>query len=211
MKAAFIYILICPITGRVRYVGKTTNPKKRFCNHLTDAKKEKNYRANWIRSLTAQGLKPIVEIIAQVPDIQWPQWEIDYIAAFRSMGCDLVNGTDGGEGFESGEKHPLFGKKQAPETCAKISATLKGVYVGEKNHMFGKKQSPEHVAKRVARNRKAERTPEWRAALSAANRGQKRTPEQIAKNREVHIGLKHSPETKAKMSLSAKAWRLRKN
>lgn len=188
MKAVFIYALKDPITGAIRYIGRTTNPKKRFGDHLTAVKKEKNHRSNWIRSLCEKGLKPELELLAQVPESEWKQNEIDYIAVFRSMDCDLVNGTDGGDRGPSwaGKKHSLEarakigdahrgkhisletrsklsaankGKLHSPETCAKIRAA-----------QIGRKQSPYTIAKRTAKTTGKKRTLETREKLSAATK-----------------------------------------
>lgn len=172
MKAVFIYALKDPRDGAVRYIGATVRPKRRIWEHIYYAVEETNHRACWIRSLLKKGILPEFEVLAQVPETEWPQHEIDYIAAFRTLGCDLVNSTRGGDGnggyvftpedcakisaaHKGKKKSPAHranmseahrGMKKSPEHCAAISvATL-----GEKHHAFGKKQSPEHVAKRIA-------------------------------------------------------------
>lgn len=130
MIAVFIYALVCPVTGRIRYIGMSGNPDNRIKKHLREARVQKNHRADWIRSLLAQGLKPELEILAQVPELDWQRWEIDYIAAFRSMGFDLVNGTDGGEGISNPSK----------EMRAKIGARMRG-----NKYRVGHKNSPEQI------------------------------------------------------------------
>ena len=67
MKTTNIYILICPITNKVRYVGKANNISQRYKAHLNRARKHQVHKKNWILSLKKQGLKPIIEVIDVVP------------------------------------------------------------------------------------------------------------------------------------------------
>lgn len=208
MKLAFIYGLRCPLTGLIRYVGKCDNPQKRLTVHLADFKK--NHRTNWIKSLTKQGLKPSLEIIAEVPWEGWQFWERSYIRLYRVLGFDLVNSTDGGEGcfnptpetrakmsaVQKGKKHSLetrakIGAKAARKgkdnsnfgktTSSEVRAKISASLKGEKNHFFGKNHSPEALAK-----------------MSAA--GKNRSPETLAKMSAASKGRKHSSEAREKMS-----------
>lgn len=138
VNIAFIYGLRCPVTGQIRYIGKAGNPKKRLGVHL--ASKEQCHRTNWIRQLASKGLKPTLEVIAEVSASTWPFWERSYIHLYRALGFDLVNSTAGGDGTfnptpetrakhsaaVSGAKHPLFGKKHSSETLAKQRAAKLG-------------------------------------------------------------------------------------
>lgn len=172
MEAVFIYALKDPITGAIRYIGATTRPHRRSLEHVYCAAKQTNHRACWIRSLLSKNLKPEFELLAQVPKSEWPQHEIDYIAAFRSMGCDLTNATSGGDGNGGYVFTPedcaristaKLGKKLSSETRARMSVAKKGkrnspehraavsaAISGEKHWAFGKKFSPEHCAKKSA-------------------------------------------------------------
>lgn len=152
MNSVFIYVLKCPVTEQIRYVGKTRDPIKRRSSHLRDCR-NKNHRTNWIRSLLDKNLKPIFQVIDEVEESVWPQWEVAYIQFFRESGFNLVNGNAGGEGggtpssetrakmsaSASARRHlPLSeahkraigmgnkGKKRSEETCAKLSAAHKG-------------------------------------------------------------------------------------
>lgn len=164
MRTAFIYGLRCPLTGQIRYIGKCDDPKARLRGHLKDPKK--NHRTNWIASLKSQGLKPALEVIAEVADDNWQFWERSYIRAYHQLGFDLVNGSDGGEGgrltFETRAKISAarLGKKMSTETKQKLRFAHAGrkhseemrakcrVAKGGKNHhFFGKKFSPEFCAK----------------------------------------------------------------
>lgn len=135
MRAFFIYFLSDPSIPKKGYLGISENPEKRYRQHL--GTKETCYRGNWIRSLTARGLRPTLEILARVPEVTCQQDEINYIAAFRSLGFSLVNTTPGGDGVGRGEQHPNWGKKLSTAHRAKIGRP------GDKNPFFGKKHSLE--------------------------------------------------------------------
>jgi hypothetical protein len=100
-KTTFIYALHDPacLGGRIRYVGTADNVVKRFIKHLGGARNgEKSHKANWIRSLFAQDLEPIVKTLMQVPFLVRQKYERAYIQIFRALGIPLTNLTDGGEG-----------------------------------------------------------------------------------------------------------------
>ena len=63
MKKIYIYLLRCPVTKLVRYVGSTATPKPRFKAHLKDAQKNRTEKQKWILSLQAKGDLPIMEIV----------------------------------------------------------------------------------------------------------------------------------------------------
>lgn len=138
----FIYVLNCPFTGKIRYVGKSDNPFKRFHRHLSEDKSECAYKRNWIKSLKSRGQVPIMDIIDEVPKSEWAFWEKEYIRLFRALGFPLVNTSEGGEGGQHyqlteasrrkhadsirGEKSPHWGKKFSAETRKKMSLARLG-------------------------------------------------------------------------------------
>lgn len=176
-KEVFIYTLADPRDEVVRYVGYSANPKTRLRGHLRDT--NQCHRVHWIQELVSAGVKPAVEIIEKcLPGEDFKTKEIEWIAAYRAIGFDLVNDTNGGEGLAnpSAETRDKIGagnrgKKQSSETIAKKSAAL----VGNKNTL-GRKQPAEE-----------------RARHSAAMKGNKNT-----------LGRKHTPEHNANISISVK-------
>lgn len=201
MRTAFIYGLRCPITGEIRYVGKCDDPKARLPGHLKDS--SKNHRTNWLVSLKTQGLIPILEVIAKVPESEWEFWERSYIRLYRCLGFDLVNGTDGGEGVTMTPEIRAKigaanrGKTHTLEQCAKWSSER----AGSGNVMWGKIH-----------------TPEARDKQRAARLGKKHSPETIAKIRAYsgekspNFGKKKSPEHRAKLRVARlRYWEAKKN
>lgn len=93
-----LYGLCDPTTGELRYLGKTKRPPwMRLTQHMTEARrnKRKTYKNNWIRSLLAVGLKPVMEIYDTV-DGDGDHLEIAAIGIARSLGCRLTNAQAGG-------------------------------------------------------------------------------------------------------------------
>lgn len=58
-----IYSLKCPISGQIKYVGKTINAEERLAGHSTRRRRTGNISRcmQWVLDLTAQGLIPILE------------------------------------------------------------------------------------------------------------------------------------------------------
>lgn len=57
-----IYALRCPRQGKIRYIGKSSNVKTRYKQHLKDAGTE-SYKKLWIQKLNENGLFPVLEIM----------------------------------------------------------------------------------------------------------------------------------------------------
>lgn len=135
-------MLIDPISSEIRYIGKTKySLTDRLCKHLITY--ERNHRANWIRSLTNKGLKPIIELIEEVPDDEWILWEKYWIVQFKCWGFNLVNATQGGESGIISDKCRIAsiksnkGRKQSKEYINKrISHIMKIVIQMDKNGNF---------------------------------------------------------------------------
>ena len=106
-KPTYIYGLFDPRTTELRYIGKTVKqPKERLSNHISAARAVKKQRvARWIRGILLDGLLPELCLLETVlPNGDWQEAERFYIEYFRSIGANLVNQTQGGEGC-SGFSH----------------------------------------------------------------------------------------------------------
>lgn len=116
----YIYTLAHPKTGEIRYVGKTTNLKRRtyqHCNTKISKKLNNKHLGNWLLSILNNDLKPTLEIIEECVD-DWVKYEQYWIEQFKQWGFNLLNLTKGGEGF---------GYKHSEETKRKMSFIQKGV------------------------------------------------------------------------------------
>lgn len=92
-KVGFIYAL-SDETG-IRYVGQTTNIRKRYSQHCSLAQNLGNSKKQrWIRSLLESGSKPNISILKETLDMNAE--EIRQIKLYKSKNCILVNSDDGG-------------------------------------------------------------------------------------------------------------------
>jgi group I intron endonuclease len=173
-KTTFIYCLKYPDTGKIRYVGKANNPEKRLRVHLYEARNPKNYRQAWVKGLLQRGRLPVLEVLDEVPIVQWQFWEREYIRVFSLVGMRLVNLSIGGEGPMTGRTH----SEKTKERMSKARAGKpkpEGFGEGIRKFWTGRKRSP------LSEDRKQ--------ALSERNSG----------TRNPFFGRRHSEEAKAKI------------
>jgi len=141
----FIYGLVDPRTGYVRYVGKANKPAYRLSMHLTPAEmKDTSHKNSWLRGLLREGKKPELIILQSVGKSAWQDAERGWIAYYRGIPNYplLTNTVDGGEGVEgyilSEEQRKRRserqkGKPMPPGTGDKIRAKLKGFVHSEES------------------------------------------------------------------------------
>ena len=109
-----IYAPVDPRDGRIRYVGKAVDLKRRLQNHFCPAALAKDcHRTRWLRVLREEGMLPAVRVleVVQVRDAL-DEAECRWIAALRAGGCDLTNTTAGGEGGAT------YGRRGKPWSAA---------------------------------------------------------------------------------------------
>jgi len=129
---AYIYALVCPKSGGIRYIGKSIRPKERLQNHMNE--KSNCHRSHWLASLKRDRLRPSIEILEVVSDqSSWQERERHWIAHGYALGWDLTNNTCGGDGVVN--LHPdsrerirtaWIGRKHRPESIIKIGEASKG-------------------------------------------------------------------------------------
>lgn len=125
MPVTSIYTLACPISGQIRYVGKTTKSlQRRLQGHLCYSNKNYSHRGNWIYNLKTRGFSPVIELVEELSlDIDWEKAEAYWIEQFKAWGFDLVNDTVGGRGVDNHTR----------EAKVKISFTKVGKKIEELN------------------------------------------------------------------------------
>lgn len=126
LKPVHIYGLIDPVSGGLRYIGKSIRPAQRLANHMNE--QSNCHRSHWLQSLKRQGLKPELIIIETIHG-EWPWQESErfWIKRARELGCLLTNNTSGGDGvsdlpLETRERmrQTWLGRKHKPETIEKL-------------------------------------------------------------------------------------------
>lgn len=145
----YIYGLIDPRTDRVRYIGKSIRPMERLANHCNE--QSRTWRTNWLRQLSAKGLRPSLVILQELPSgADWQTVERQWIADGKTLGWPLTNCTSGGDGVPDlpqdvrdrmsrtwlGRKHKKSslkkiglasrGRKHTPEYCAYMRRIMRG-------------------------------------------------------------------------------------
>lgn len=122
-KIVKIYVLVDPVTLKVRYIGRTTcSLAMRNSQHVFKAKnsKLKTHRDNWILTLLKIGTRPIIRTISIVEG--WSKsHELERALIHKhKLRHDLTNHYDRGEGARN--------KETSEETRKDISNTLKRKY-----------------------------------------------------------------------------------
>jgi hypothetical protein len=174
---------------------------------------------NIVSKLNLSGINVDVRIIKTgLSEESALQFEVERIAHWRSLGADLTNYTDGGDGV-SGLKHSDETRQKirekrskqivfcSSETRLKISMSQRGIPRGrnlkQNEKIRGRKQSPESVAKRIAANLGKKRSDDARARISESLRGRIATGEARLNMSLAHLGHKHPIETREKMRIAA--------
>lgn len=96
MKITYIYYLQDPTNNDIRYVGKTTDLKRRLSDHIKRSSKYKFHSAVWIKSLLGKGVTPRIVEIEKVFDNSWKEREKHWIKFYKEK-YDLTNILDGGQ------------------------------------------------------------------------------------------------------------------
>ena len=127
----YVYGLSDPRNNQLRYVGFTFDLKERLHKHMQPSKiSGKNHRSCWLRQLKALKIKPEMFVLETYDTKQEAaQAEIELIAYYKYIGCDLVNGTLGGDGGDT-----RSGKSQTIEEIAKRIKTLLSKYADTETH-----------------------------------------------------------------------------
>jgi plasmid stabilization system protein ParE len=125
-----IYALFDPLTGVVRYVGATIDPKKRLTQHLFT---KRSRIAGWIRELKQRGDLPGIRILEKVAFEDAPDAEQRWIREMRESGQSLLNAHKGSTRYQVASEYPRVSRQKIREIAAKAKAddrTVKRVLRG---------------------------------------------------------------------------------
>lgn len=198
-----VYGLCHPVTGELRYVGKTAvSPRLRLQDHVLRARHGAQTRlSKWLRSLDDAPIVRVLEREIAIADLD--DRERAWIARLRDEGVRLTNGTEGGDGGPT-----FLGRHHTPEARAAISAAAKGrdmsrAIAASAEARRGKPLTDEHRAK-VGRpgNKNAlgyRHTPAAKERIRASNRARNsaanlHTPTATEKMRATLTGRSLSPD-----------------
>lgn len=184
---AYIYALRDPVTHQMRYVGKTTNLKRRWHDHVHLRATDHSYRANWLRSLLAAGKRPKMMLLDTLSDHDdWELREQRWVRTLRAYDQPITNLAIGGEGNHRGSR-------LSPETIEKLRRSLIGHLVSQ-----GTRQKLS-----LARKKNGNTRPGYRHSAETKHK----ISEARKRQRPPMLGKTHSLETRARMR---KAWELRR-
>ena len=211
MSAFYTYMHLRGDTGKPFYIGKGTGAR---------ASNPGGRNRHWHNIVNAHGRT--IQILAQWDtNAEAIEHEKVLIASFRSMGVELANVTDGGEG--------TAGRRLSEDAKRRISVANTGKVPSDKQRLAsslrwkGVPKSAEHVAKMSAANlgkkrsqavidsylpalRAAMANPQVRERISAAARARPPvTAEAKARMSAAQTGRKASPETRKRISDGIKA------
>lgn len=234
-----VYALRDPRTSEVRYVGMT-HRRERLNEHVYRPKRERTHVACWIKSLSAEGLRPEMVTLEEGIGASWAECEQYWIAVLRTLGARLTNHTDGGEGTlgwspgaewrrAAGERAKRIhtGKTRDAAARARMSAAQRRA-VQERSALGIRVVRPPRSVETLHRMSEAQKgktlSAETRRKIGEAT--SKASPELRARWAEAvrsrpaewrawfaqnQKGKPKSPETRAKMSAAAKArWAAKK-
>jgi len=122
MRKGYIYKLICPINGEIRYIGKTVQKlNKRLYKHKYNKRRNPSHKNSWLIQLEDKGLlnELKIELIEECDISTLNKREIFWIAKLKGDGCKLTNMTEGGECGSLGCKHTEEAKKKISEAGKK--------------------------------------------------------------------------------------------
>lgn len=218
--------------GEVFYVGKGKGNRCYVMN------RRNKHHKNIVEKYGVDNII-VIKVIEFISERAAISEEIALIARLRLSGISLANMTDGGEGMSgfcmsdetkkklsdmnSGENHPMYGKKRPQEVLDKMSKALKGRVMseetrtrmsnsrkGEKNIFWGK-PLPIETCRKISTTllrddnpaRGVPRTDEVKAKISKANSGENNGMfGMFGRCGEQHpnYGKEYSAESKKKMS-----------
>lgn len=160
-------MLVDPLSGEVRYVGKTKRKlKQRLSSHISTVDDAPTHKNNWIKSLLHKGVEPEIKLHSIVSEEEWEEVESNLIDSLPN----LTNTTKGGAGFNG---------KHSEETKAKMGKHRKGKKHSEetKDKMRSWERTKEcrnKIREKLKGNKNAlgaKRSKETRAKISASMKG----------------------------------------
>src|SRR5215472_11891881 len=141
-----IYVLRCPRTNAIRYVGKTTQiPRNRLRTHIAESQVQSatSARNRWVASLVAIGLRPTIEVVESGSGNAWKDSERWWIAFYRTQGVELTNGTPEQNARYSREGQARRTPEQRSEASRKANAAQTPEARSEKNRKWQARRTPE--------------------------------------------------------------------
>ncbi|AMX93637.1 MULTISPECIES: NUMOD3 domain-containing DNA-binding protein [Mesorhizobium] len=216
--SVFIYGLIDPRDGQLRYVGKTKNSlKSRLLAHVSDVRRGRTYipRHKWLCDLLLAGEFPEIVELDRVASDAWQEAEQFWIGYLRFVGLPLLNGTIGGDGTIGHKMSEEIKKKlsdgatkryQNPNERRRTGAAVKRGQDTDSYRAYMRERAakctPESLAKLHEGTRRYCRSEEGRKAIADRMRGKVVSEATRKILSEQRLGVKLPIETRLKMAAS---------
>lgn len=195
-----IYCLKDPRNNKVKYVGKTkTELFDRLKVHIHQSKKciKPTHKEAWIKQLLFLDLRPIIELLEEVLEINWKEAEIEWIKKGKELGWKLTNLSIGGDGHN--------GVNISEENRLRLKGTVKNI-IGFYRSGLGRKWTEEQKAKRRLK-------PAWNKGLIGIRQVSEETKRKMSESYKGHNrkGFKWSEEAKSNFVKAHKrSWETRR-
>lgn len=150
-EKVYIYGLVQKNNNTLKYIGKTTDPKRRFRRHISERFLRDTHKDRWIIKTINDGNEIEIIIIDIVDQNDWQYWEKFYISYYKFIGCKLTNSTIGGD-----QPPSTKGRKHTEESKLKMSKTKKGKPIPWLNN--GNERTEEHK-KNLSKSLKGRQSP----------------------------------------------------
>ena len=193
-----IYALSDPVSGIVRYVGKSNDPAKRLGAHMSSSDTRTRKRA-WLSRLRSQGLRPTLIILEVCERRSWEDAERCWIAHYGEQLYNIDHGGRGTGRMADSTKRILA---QRVRERGPLSITHKENI--SKNGKGSQHVDSGYRQRRRERTRDAWRDPAKRERLLLRNAARWSDPAQKERHRVKHTGAKRSVKTRRKISEAAK-------
>lgn len=95
-KTTYIYGLHEKSNDKIRYVGKSDNPKRRLKEHIQSSKLKKTHKDSWINSVLKKNSEITLVVLETVKQNNWKEKEVFWIERFEKN--NLTNHDKGGSG-----------------------------------------------------------------------------------------------------------------
>lgn len=186
----YIYLLHSTDDRFSVYIGKTRHPDRRLREHRSRRAPSHTRLGKWIRSIDPRTVELVV---LEETENDWRDAEKFWIAYYRSMGARVLNGTDGGEGFEPDPETYARWLKSVRESAKRpevrenisraqsIAQNRPEVRARLSRMMKERCSDPDFLARRSASIRAAMSDPEYRSGLSRRSKEQMSDPEAKAR------------------------------
>ena len=88
----YVYALVDPETGAVRYIGRSNKPQVRYNHHMTGMYSRQ--KRKWIDDLATRGLRPTLTILEECEAAQVEERETYWLYHYIDDGAHLLNSED---------------------------------------------------------------------------------------------------------------------